>query len=153
MEWIRNNTWILLLAGAITTAVALATPAAMGYFTLSTLYIWLWALNIRTTGSIWFNTDDIAVAGAILETGVLVVAIALLFLLAIKVKGGTPVKGMYGIMLACLIMLVASPVGYIIGAVGYDPFFWTDHVAGFGIYGSFIAAGLVIVSFLVLKKK
>lgn len=153
MDKIRNNVWVLLLAGAIVTIVALLTPAAAGYFPSSTVYIWLWALNVRSTGQIWYNMDDIAVAGAVLETGVLVVAIMLLIFLVITRKKASPVKGMYGIMLACLIMLVASPLGYIIGAVVWDKWFWIDHVAGFGIIGPFIAAGLVVVSFILLKKK
>jgi hypothetical protein len=153
MEWIRNNAWMLLLAGAVATIVAVLTPVAAGYFPSHTVYVWLWALNVRSTGSVWFNLDDIAVAGAVLETGVLAAAIVLLLLLAINLKKGSILKGTYGIMLVCLIMLVVSPVGYIIGAVAYDPWFWIDYIAGFGIYGPFIAAGLVIVSFILLKKK
>jgi hypothetical protein len=153
MVSIRENTWVLLLAGAIATIVGVLTPAAMGYLSFSTVYIWLWALNVKIPGSTWFNEDEIAVVGAVLETAVLAVAIILMLLLAIKLKKGSEVKGMNGIMLACLIMLVAAPVGYIIGAVAWDPWFWIDHFAGFGIYGPFIAAGLVIVSFIFLKKK
>lgn len=153
IAWIRNNAWVLLLAASIIAMVAVVTPAATGFFPHSTTNIWLWALNTRSDGDVWFNLDELAITGAILETGVLVVAIVLMLVLTLNVKKGTPVKGMNGILLACIIMLVASPVGYIIGAEAYDLGFWMDHVAGFGIYGPFIAAGLLLVTFFVMKKK
>ncbi|MEX2683926.1 MAG: hypothetical protein Q6373_020310 [Candidatus Sigynarchaeota archaeon] len=153
MVEVRDKAWILLLASAIATIVAVLTPAAMGIFTSNPAYIWLWALNIRPNGDVWFNTDDIALAGAVLETVVLAIAAMFLFLAASKVKKGHTQKGLFGIMFACLLMLFASPVGYIIGAVAWDPWFWTDHAAGFGIIGPFIAAGLVIASYIILKKK
>ncbi|MBN2153990.1 MAG: hypothetical protein JW839_21210 [Candidatus Lokiarchaeota archaeon] len=152
MEWLKKNVWILLLSGAIITIVALLTPAAVGYFPPNTVYIWLWALNVRSTGQVWYNLDEIAVAGAVLETGVLVAAAVLLTVLAIVLKKGRVARGMYGVMLACLIMLVASPLGYVAGAVAWNPWFWAEHVAGFGIIGPLVAAGLVILSFLMLRK-
>ena len=149
----RDKAWVPLFVGAIAAIAAVLTPAAMGIYTSKPVYIWLWALNIRSDGDVWFNMDDIALAGAVLETGVLAVAIILSLLVAFKIKKGNPLKGVYGILLACLIMVVASPVGYIIGAMAWDPWFWMDHVAGFGIIGPFITAGLLIVSFIFLKKK
>jgi MFS family permease len=147
----QNKVWILLLIGAIVTIVAVLTPATTGD---PVLYQWLWALRIWNDGEVDFNRFTIAIVGAVLETAVLAVAIVLMLLLALKLKKGSTVKGMYGIMLACFIMLVAAPVGYIIGAaVGYGEDYWIENFALFGIYGPFIAAGLLIVSFLFLKKK
>lgn len=152
MAWIRNNAWVLLLAASIIAMIAVVTPVATGFFPHSTTNIWLWALNTRSNGDVWFNTDDLAITGAILETGVLVLTILIMMLLTVNVKKGTIVKGMNGLMIACIIMLVVPPVGYIIGAEAYDTGFWMDHVAGFGIYGPFIAAGLLFVAFFIMKK-
>ncbi len=147
----QNKVWILLLIGAIVTIVAVLTPATTGD---SVLYQWLWALRIWNDGEVDFNKFMIAIVGAVLETAVLAVAIVLMLFLALKLKKESTVKGMNGILLACLIMLMAAPVGYIIGAVvGYGWDYWIENFALFGIYGPFIAAGLVIIAFILLKKK
>ncbi len=147
----QNKVWILLLIGAIVTIVAVLTPATTGD---PVLYQWLWALRIWNDGEVDFNKFMIAIVGAVLETAVLAVAIVLMLFLALKLKKESTVKGMNGILLACLIMLMAAPVGYIIGAVvGFGGDYWIENFALFGIYGPFIAAGLVIIAFILLKKK
>jgi uncharacterized membrane protein len=155
MKWDQKNTWLLPFASAIIAAVSLATPVAIfPRLDGSSVVFWLWALNVDTRdGDIWFNTDELALAGAILETAVLVLAIVILFIIAFSVKTGKSRKSTPVMLVLCVILLLLSPIGYMIGAEIYDEGFWMVHPASFGIIGPIIAAGLVIVTIVLSKMK
>ena len=143
------------MTSAILAIAALCLPVAFRLFNDGTgIYFWLWALNIDTgSAEIWFNDSMIAVVGAILETAVIVVAIVILIFVTKSIKNDSnKAKKIDALLILAAILLVISPVGYIIGGDAYQHNFWAKYTPHFGLIGLFIAAGLVIITIILRKR-
>jgi len=151
---IKKYLWAIPFISAIFGIIALLTPVAYQYYGSDSLYVWYWALNvIPEIGEIWFNDSPLALIGGILETIVILFAVIVLLYTGLNVrKGLSSLKRMKVLWIICGILLLISPIGYIIGAVIYQSNFWEFYFVGFGIISSFIAAGLAILQIFVYRK-
>jgi hypothetical protein len=145
--------WTLPIFSAILALIGLITPVAYVIYSEGGLFFWLWALNIRTnTGEIWFNTDTLAMVGAVTETIVIILAIVIILFTVFQVrKGEKNLKRIKILWLICGFLLTLAPIGYIIGAEFYISEFWTNYSVGFGIIGPFIAAAIIILGIFFYK--
>ena len=150
---LKKSLWIIPIFSAIIAVIAILTPVAYVLYTGGGLYFWLWALNIRTdTGEIWFNTDTLALVGAVLETFVIVLAILILISTVLKIRNkGINLRKVKILWLFCGILLIIAPIGYIIGGQFYATNFWNTYSPGFGVIGLFIAAALAIIEIFIYK--
>ena len=153
MPWNKKINWLFPLASAALAIVSIAVPVAFSPKTGGKgIMFWYWALNVDTRdGDVFYNTDEIAMAGAVLETAVLAIAAILMAWTSVTMKKGIQSKMVPILLLVSAILLVASPVGYIIGAEVYRSGFWLDNYGLFGMYGPFIAAGLAVVCMYLVK--
>ncbi len=100
-----------------------------------------------------FNEHPIALGGAIAETIVIGGAILLLIIAVKKSKAQTKsANNLRGLLLIARILLIISPVGYMVGAVIYDDSFYNKYTLFLGIYFAFGAAALSIITALKCKK-
>ncbi len=153
MVGIKKYLWILPICSAILAIIGLLTPVAFVIYSEGGLFFWLWALNLRTnTGEVWFNTDTLAMVGAVLETIVIILAILILVFTVFQLrKDGKNLKRIKIMWLICGILLAVAPIGYVIGAEFYISGFWTNYSVGFGIIGPFIAAAITILAIFIYK--
>nr|MDO8115158.1 hypothetical protein [Candidatus Sigynarchaeota archaeon] len=145
---------IPLIAGILAIA-SLFIPVAFRSYNDGAIYVWYWALNIDTRSpvEIWFNEDLLAVIGGILETVVIIIAAVLLIIASLSIKKGLNNKQLIQrILVASMILLIISPVGYIIGAMAWDIDFWTRFMIHVGLIGPFISAVLALITLILFKR-
>ncbi|MHA1671441.1 MAG: hypothetical protein ACTSV5_12810 [Promethearchaeota archaeon] len=152
---LKKRIWIFPLISIVLAIISLSTPVAYREYSSYNIYFWLSALNFRTdTSAWWYNSDSLAIAGAVLE--ILVIVIAMIFLLfnAIRLyQDKLNVKIAKLIFLVSGILLIISPLGYIILANLYAPDFWSIYNPSFGVVGPFIAAGISILTIFLNRKE
>ena len=150
----RKNFWLAPILIAVIALISLLTPAAYRTFDGGGIYFWLWALNISTdTGYLWFNTDALALFGAIAETLVIVISMIILIYTGFIIKREKKNHKIIKIYLFISgILLILAPLGYIIGSMFYQTDFWGIYSPSFGIIGPFIAAALAFITIFLYKK-
>ena len=152
---LTKRIWIFPLISIIFAIISLSIPVAFRGHTTYSTYFWLSALNLRTdTGEWWYNSDPLAITGAVLEILVIVIAMILLLFSVIRLYQGK-LSGKLGklIFLVSGILLIISPLGYIILANLYIPDFWSVYTPCFGIISPFIAAGISILTIFLYKRE
>jgi hypothetical protein len=150
----RKNFWLAPILIAIIALISLLSPAAYRTFNDGGIYFWLWALNISTdTGYLWFNTDALALFGAIAETLVIIIAMLILIYTGISIKREKKNQKIIKIFLLISgTLLILAPLGYIIGSMFYQTDFWGTYSPSFGIIGPFIAAAIAFITIFLYKK-
>ncbi len=146
MTGIGKMRWGLALGGFILALASLALPVAIYTYGGNSIVFWYWALNIDTfDGTWWFNDDPLAVGGAILETIVILIA-AIILLAVVKgiKKNSKSAKSLKKMLITVGILLIVSPVGYMIGGLVYEPAFFTKYTLSIGIFCTFAAAAIAI---------
>ena len=135
--------------------ISLSTPVAYREYSSYNIYFWLSALNLRTdTDEMWYNTDPLAITGAVLESLVIIIAMILLLFSAIRLyQDKINVKTAKLIFLINGVLLILSPLGYIILANLYAPDFWSIYSPCFGVVSPFIAAGISILTIFFYKRE
>lgn len=147
--------WIFPLIAIIFAIIALSVPVAFRAHATYNTYFWLSALNLRTdTGEMWYNSDSLAIIGAVLEILVIIIAMLLLLFSVIRLyQEKLSEKLGKLIFLVAGLLLIISPLGYIILANLYVSDFWSIYTPCFGIISSFIAAGISILTIFLYKRK
>ncbi|MHA1191488.1 MAG: hypothetical protein ACTSP9_04235 [Promethearchaeota archaeon] len=152
---LKKRIWIFPLLSIVLAIISLSTPVAYREYSSYNIYFWLSALNLRTdTSAWWYNTDPLAITGAVLETIVIVIAMILLLFTAIRIcQDKLSGKLAKLIFLVSGILLIISPLGYIILANLYTSDFWSIYNPCFGVVGPFIAAGISIMTIFLYKRE
>ena len=151
---LKKRIWIFPLISIVLAIISLSTPVAYREYSSYNIYFWLSALNFRTdTGEMWYNSDPLAITGAFLEILVIVIAMILLLFCVIRIyQDKLSVKLAKLFFLISGVLLVISPLGYIILANLYAPDFWSIYNPCFGVVGPFIAAGISFSAIFLYKR-
>jgi len=152
---LKKRIWIFPLISIVLAIISLSTPVAYREYSSYNIYFWLSALNLRTdTGEMWYNSDPLAITGAFLEILVIVVAMILLLFSVLRIyQDKLNVKIVKLLFLISGVLLVISPLGYIILANLYAPDFWSIYKPCFGVVGPFISAGISIMTIFLYNRK
>ncbi|MBY9002654.1 MAG: hypothetical protein KGD73_01660 [Candidatus Lokiarchaeota archaeon] len=152
---LKKRIWIFPLISIIFSILSLSLPVAYREHATYNSYFWLSALNLRTdTGALWYNSDPLAITGAVLEILVIVIAMILLLFSVIRIYQDKLSEKLAKLnFLVSGLLLILSPLGYIILANLYVSDFWSIYIPFFGIISPFIAAGISILTIFLYKRE
>lgn len=156
LEKLREFSGVFILAAAVLGACSLFFPVVFREYAGLDYLVWMIALERDTDGDFSFNDDEIAVAGAVIESALVIASVIFLILLMIQLlKKKEMNKVLDTLLLLSAIFLIVSPVGYSIGATASYDDFWGRYFAGFGLIAPIIASGIAwfLYTILVIMKK
>lgn len=152
-----NFSWILLLLGSAIGLYALSTPAgSVRIGNILSWDMWMYGYNVyydmEVGKDIFWTANPDLFAISMGSTIFVVISNILAIVGAVSLSG----KKSYGPMLAIIspILLFATTLFYLIAYEVYFQFlleesFWGLLMPGFAIYGQFIAAGLMILGYII----